>query len=59
MNGESLSTKQLYEIITSQNIRNDTTLTRNGELINTLKHIRKLLKVGHYDQAMKILDEIC
>lgn len=59
INGEPLSTKQLYEIITSKNTTIDTTLTRNGELINTLKHIRKLLKVGHYDQAMEILDEIC
>ena len=59
INGEPLSTKQLYEIITSQNIRNDTSLIRIDELMNTLKHIRKLLKVGHYNKAMKILDETC
>lgn len=59
INGEPLSTKQLHEIITSQNIRNDTSLTQIDELMNTLKHIRKLLKVGHYDKVMKILDKIC
>lgn len=59
INGEPLSNKQLYEIITSKNITIDATFIRIDELMNTLKHIRKLLKVGHYNKAMKILDEIC
>ena len=58
INSEPLSTKQLYEIITSKNITIDATFTRIYELMNTLKHVHKLLKVEHYDQAMKILDKI-
>ena len=48
INGEPLSTKQLYEIITSQNIRNDQALIKNGELISALKKIQDLVNGTYY-----------
>ncbi len=58
MNGEPLSTEQLHELIVSQSMTIDAALTRQGELMDALKRVRKLLKVGHYNQAMKILDMV-
>jgi hypothetical protein len=48
INGEPLSTKQLYEIITSQNIRNDQTLIKNDELVKAIKEIRNLVNGTYY-----------
>jgi hypothetical protein len=58
MNGEPLSTEQLHALIVSQSMTIDAALTRQGELMDALKRVRKLLKVGHYNQAMKILDMV-
>jgi hypothetical protein len=58
INDEPLSTKQLHELIISQSMTIDAALTRQGELMDALKRVRKLLKVGHYNQAMKILDMV-
>jgi|GEM_PF-4488674 hypothetical protein len=48
INGEPLSTKQLYEIITSQNIRNDQTLIKNGKLVKALKEIQQIINGTYY-----------
>ena len=48
INDEPLSTKQLYEIITSQNIRNDQTLIKNAELVKAIKEIRNLVNGTYY-----------
>jgi len=58
MNNEPLSNKQLHEIIISQSMTIDAELMRQGELMDALKRVRKLLKVGHYNQAMNILDMV-
>ena len=58
INNEPLSAKQLNELIVSQSMTIDRLLTRNGEMVDALKRVRKLLKVRHYDQAMKMLDTV-
>ena len=48
INGEPLSTKQLSEIITYQNIRNDQVLIKNNQLIKALKEIQQLINNTYY-----------
>ena len=51
MNGEPLSTKALHEIIVSQSMTIDATLTRQGELVDALKQSQKLLQEGKFYEA--------
>ena len=44
INDEPLSTDQLYEIITSQNMIIDVALAKNGKLVNAMKEIQKIVK---------------
>jgi flagellar biosynthesis regulator FlbT len=51
MNSEPLSSKQLHEFIVSQSMTIDATLTRNGELVDALKRVQKLLQEGKFYEA--------
>ena len=51
INGEPLSTEQLHELIVSQAMTIDATLTRNGELVDALKRVQKLLQEGKFYEA--------
>lgn len=60
INNEPLSAKQLNELIVSQSMTIDATLTRNGELVDALKRVQKLLQEGKFYEAWieinKVLD---
>lgn len=58
INGEPLSTKQLYEIIASQNIRNDQTLIKNNELVQALKEIQNLVNPTYYIIELSLAQKI-
>ena len=58
MNGEPLSTEQLHELIVSQSMTIDAALTRNGELVDALKRVRKLLQEGKFYEAWHEINKV-
>ena len=58
INGEPLSTEQLHELIVSQAMTIDATLTRNGELVDALKRVQKLLQEGKFYEAWHEINKV-
>ena len=58
INGEPLSTEQLHELIVSQSMTIDAALTRNGELVDVLKRVRKLLQEGKFYEAWHEINKV-
>ena len=58
MDGEPLTTEQLHELIVSQSMTIDTALTRNGELVDALKRVRKLLQEGKFYEAWHEINKV-
>ena len=58
INGEPLSTEQLHELIVSQSMTIDAALTRNGELVDALKRVRKLLQEGKFYEAWHEINKV-
>jgi len=57
INGKPLSTKQLYEIITSKNITIDKLLTDRNDHVNALQNIYDCLERKAYNKAKIIIED--
>ena len=58
INGQPLTNKQLHELIISQSMTIDAALTKNGELVDALKRVQKLLQEGKFYEAWHEINKV-